>query len=351
MPMETHLAVDLFRGGILESRHRTSVAAWKDGRVVLALGDTRRPVFMRSSSKPFQALAFVLSGAADRFGATGEELAVVCASHGAEECHIAAVRSLLGKAGLPPSVLGCGTHPPACPRASAELARSGAGPEVLHNNCSGKHTGMVLTALHMGAPVETYLDPAHPLQVENRRNVALFAGMDPADIRICVDGCSAPNFGLPLENQAAAFARLATPDASIPPALAAAARRVVAAMMAHPRMVAWQGEGDAALMGAAPGKIVSKLGAEGVQGVGVPGRGIGIALKVEDGSARPRLPVTVALLRAAGILTDAEAAAVGPPAALPLRNHRGIEVGAMAFALPEEVRVLRNGYGGLEGGR
>lgn len=341
--MNAPVPVTLTRGGILESSHAASVAAWRGGRTVLALGDVRRPVFLRSAAKPFQAMAFVLSGAADRFGATEEELAVVCASHGAEEVHLAAVRSLQRKGGIDPSALHCGSHPPACTRAAVDLARSGAKPEVLHNNCSGKHTGMVLTAIHRGWPAESYLEPDHPLQVENRRNLALFAGMDPGTIVLGVDGCSAPNFALPLESSAAAFARLASPDASLPPAHAAAARRIAAAMMAHPRLVAWQGEGDAALMGAAPGKVVSKLGAEGVQGVGVPGRGLGLALKVEDGGSRPRLPLTVALLRAAGVLTAAEAAAVGPPADTVLRNHRGIEVGRMEITLPAEAAVLRDG--------
>ena len=328
------IAIRLTRGGILESAHIASVAAWQDGRTILALGDTRRPVFLRSSAKPFQALAFVLSGAADRFHATEEELAVVCASHGAEDVHLAAVRSLQAKGGIGPEALHCGAHPPACTRAAVALARSGGKPSALHNNCSGKHTGMILTALHRGWPVETYLEPDHPLQVESLRNLAIFAGMDPDAIVLGVDGCSAPNFALPLENEAAAFARLAKPDASIPPAHAAAARRIAAAMMAHPRLVAWQGEGDAALMGAAPGRIVSKLGAEGVQCLGVPGRGLGLALKVEDGAARPRLPLTVALLRAAGVLTAEEAARVGPPADTVLRNHRGVEVGRMEFTLP-----------------
>jgi L-asparaginase II len=335
--MNPPVPVNATRGGILESRHEVSVAAWEGGKVVLALGDVRRPVYTRSSAKPFQALGFLLSGAADRFGVTDEELAVVCASHGAEEIHLRLVRSLLKKGGLEPSVLGCGAHAPACTRASVDLARSGARPEVLHNNCSGKHTGMVLTALHRGLPLDTYLDREHPIQVENRRNIALFGGMDPKDVVVCVDGCSAPNFALPLGNQAAAFARLVAPDASIPAAHAAAARRIAAAMMAHPRVVAWEGEGDAALMGAAPGRFVSKLGAEGVQGVGVPGRGLGIALKVEDGSSRPRIPLTLALLRAAGVITAEEAARVGPPGDPVIRNHRGLEVGRLEIGLPDRL--------------
>lgn len=339
--MHAPIHVDVHRGGILESRHRCSVAAWQGGRMIFDRGDVRHPVFMRSSAKPFQAMAFVLSGAADRFGATEEELAVVCASHGAEEVHLRAVRSLLGKAGLDPSVLGCGAHPPACTAASLALARSGGKPEPLHNNCSGKHAGMVMAALQMGAPLGTYLEMDHPLQVETRRNLTIFSGMEPEVLVLGVDGCSAPNFALPLENQAAAFARLAEPDASIPPAHAAAARRITRAMMNHPRMIAWEGQGDAALMGAAPGRFVSKLGAEGVQGIGVPGRGLGIALKVEDGSARPRIPLTLALLLEAGVLGPEEIASVGEPGELVVRNVRGLVVGHISVTLPKETAVLR----------
>lgn len=332
--MDSFLVVESTRGGIVESSHLCSVAAWRGGKPVLSLGDAERPVFLRSAAKPFQAMAFVLSGAADRFGATEEELAVVCASHGAEEVHLAAVRSLQRKGGLDPAALGCGAHPPSCTGAAVALARSGGKPGVLHNNCSGKHTGMLLAALHRGEPLEGYLDPDHPLQVENRRNLALFAGVDPDTVVLGVDGCSAPNFAIPLRAQAAAFARLAEPDASIPPAHAAAARRIAGAMMDHPRLVAWEGAGDAALMGAAPGRFVSKLGAEGVQCVGVPGRGLGLAVKVEDGGSRPTLPLTLALLRAAGVVTEEEAARVGPPGAGVTRNHRGTETGRLRFALP-----------------
>jgi L-asparaginase II len=338
--MNPPVAVQATRGGILESRHEVAVAAWKGGKTVLALGDVKRPVYTRSSAKPFQAMGFVLSGAADRFGATEEELAVVCASHGAEDLHVGLVRSLLAKAGLDPKVLLCGAHPPACTAASVALARSGGKPEVVHNNCSGKHTGMVLTALHRGLPLETYLDPEHPVQVENRRNIALFGGMDPKDVVVGIDGCSGPNFALPLENQAAAFGRLVAPDGAIPPAHATAARRIARAMMAFPRVVAWKAEGDAALMGAAPGRFVSKLGAEGVQGVGIPASGLGIALKVEDGSSRPRIPVTLALLRSAGVITAEEEARVGVPGDLSIRNHRGLEVGRIEIELPASVKGL-----------
>ncbi len=346
--MNQHVTVDVHRGGHVESRHLCSVAAWEGGRTVLALGDVRHPVFMRSSAKPFQALAFVLSGAADRFKVTEEELAVACASHGAEEIHVRTVRSLLARAGLDPSVLGCGAHAPACNGANLDLARSGGKPSAIHNNCSGKHAAMVMTCLHMGAPLDTYLEMEHPLQVLNRRHLTLFAGMEPEVIVLGVDGCSAPNFALPLENQARAFANLAKPEASLPPPFAAAARRITKAMMNHPRLIAWEGAGDAALMGAIPGRFVSKLGAEGVQGVGVPGRGLGIALKVEDGGARPRIPLTLALLIEAGVITAAEAAAVGEPGELVVRNIRGVEVGHMTVKLPPETAALLKKAPGVE---
>jgi L-asparaginase II len=338
--MHAPVPVEVTRGGIPESRHDCAVAAWEAGSPVLSLGDTARPVWMRSSAKPFQALGFVLSGAADRFGATEEELAVACASHGAEDYHLGLVRSLLARGGLEPRVLGCGAHPPACTAASVALARSGGRPETVHNNCSGKHAAMVLTALHLGAPVEDYLRPDHPVQVANRRNLALFAGVDAETILLAVDGCSAPNFAIPLMAQAAAFARLAVPDESVPPTAAAAARRIVAAMTRFPRAVAWTAEGDAALMGAAPGKVVSKLGAEGLQCLAATGRGLGLAVKAEDGASRPRLPLVVALLRAAGVFSAEEAARVGPAADLVVRNHRGFDVGRIVVRLPDAVRAL-----------
>jgi L-asparaginase II len=322
------------RGPLVESLHRGAVAAFQGGKTLFAAGDADAPVFLRSSAKPFQAMALLLSGAAEAHGLGDDEIAVACASHGAEEIHLAAVRSLQRKCGVPPEALGCGAHPPASTRASLDLARGGGKPETLHNNCSGKHTAMLAAAKALGAPLEGYLEPDHPVQRMNLRNLALFAGVDPASVVVAVDGCSAPVFAIPLVSAAAAFSRLAAPDATIPPAEAAAARRIVKAMTHRPDLVAWPGRGDAALMGAAPGRIVSKLGAEGVQCLGVLDRGLGIALKLDDGSDRARLPLTAALLEAAGVLTRDNAAAIGPAADRVLRNHRGVEVGRLEPVLP-----------------
>ncbi|MHC4922458.1 MAG: asparaginase [Planctomycetota bacterium] len=333
--MENPVLLDVHRGPLVESHHRGAFAVWRGDSVVRSAGDIDSPIFLRSAAKPFQALEFVASGAAEAFGVPDEELAVACASHGAEDLHVDAVVSMLGRAKLDPSVLRCGPHPPACTRANVALARSGGKPESLHNNCSGKHAAMVMTAHHRGLPLETYLDPAHPLQASIRENVARFAGMDSGDIVLGTDGCSAPNFALPVRNTACAFATLAAPGDDLPPALAAAARRIAAAMAAHPRRVAWEDRGDSALMGCAPGRLATKLGAEGVQGVAVLDAGVGIALKFQDGAGRPRVPVTVALLRALGLLSEEEAAAVGRDGDLTLRNHAGLEVGRLEVILPE----------------
>jgi len=328
------------RGPLVESTHRGALAIRRERRTLFALGDVASPVFLRSSAKPFQAMEFLLSGAADAFGVPDGELAVACASHGAEEVHTRAVLSMLARGGLDPSALRCGAHPPACTQAAVALARSGEKPTVLHNNCSGKHAAMVLTARHLRLPVDSYLDPEHPVQVANRRNLALFAGVPAESILLGTDGCSAPNFAVSLEAQADAFARLATPDGNLPPAAAAAARRIASAMMAHPRMVAWEGAGDAALMAAAPGRVLSKLGAEGIQCLGLPGTGAGIALKADDGGPRLRIPLTVAVLLGTGVFTGEEAAAVGRDADLVLRNHRGLDVGSLEVALPGDLPGL-----------
>jgi len=335
------------RGGIVESVHRGALAAWHRGAIVFRLGDTEGRVFLRSSAKPFQALGFVLSGAADAFGVTEEELAVACASQGGEPVHVRAVLSMMAKGGIDPSALRCGVHPPAATRASFDLVREGQAPEVVHNNCSGKHTAMVLTAKHLGASLEDYLRPDHPVQEANRRNLALFAGIPPEAIGHAVDGCSAPAWTLPLEAAAAAFGRLGAPDAGIPPAEAAAARRIVSAMTRHPHMVAGAGRGDTALMRAAGGRVLSKLGAEGVQGLAVPALALGIALKADDGGDRLRIPLAVAVLRQAGVLSEEEAAAVGPSGDTVMRNHRGLLVGELEAVLPRGARSLaaiRNGH-------
>lgn len=202
--------VEVTRGRQVESVHRGGIAVVDaQGHLVASLGDPKERVFVRSSAKPFQALALVCSGAADAFGITEEELAVVCASHSGEPQHIELVTSLLRKTGLSASDLHCGIHPPFDAQARRAMAAAGEEPTVLHNNCSGKHVGMLAAARHLGLPLSGYVDPQHDVQVAIRGLLSFLAGMDPDDLGLAVDGCGVPTFYLPMRGFALAMARLA----------------------------------------------------------------------------------------------------------------------------------------------
>ncbi len=263
------------RAGRIEAVHRVWAAVAREGRVVFARGDVGVPVFIRSCAKPFQALAVVESGAADAFGLSEAELAVVCGSHSGEKVHVEAVRSILRKAGLAPAALRCGVHPPISAKGLKELYGARGALSALHNNCSGKHAGMLAAARRLGASVRTYLDPAHPVQRMNLANVARFAGIPEWRIPVGIDGCSAPNFALAIRAMARAIAGFCSEGG--------APARIRSAMTGHPRMV---GRFCADLMIAGRGRIVAKGGAEGAYLLGLPGRGAGIALKVADGGFR-----------------------------------------------------------------
>jgi L-asparaginase II len=202
--------VEVTRGRHVESVHRGAIAVVDAaGRLFASLGDPKEPVFVRSSAKPFQALALVCSGAADAFGITEAELAIVCASHSGEPQHVELVSSLMRKAGLKLSDLQCGVHPPFDLGARRALAAIGEEPSVLHNNCSGKHAGMLAAARHLGLPLSSYMDPEHDIQIAIRGLLAFLAGLDPDDVGVAIDGCGAPTYYLPLRGFALAMGRLA----------------------------------------------------------------------------------------------------------------------------------------------
>jgi L-asparaginase II len=303
------------RGGRPESLHRVRAAVVVDGDLAGDWGDVKTPVFLRSCAKPFQALAALESGGLDAVGASVPELAVVAGSHPGERVHVEAAASLLRKARIPAAALRCGTHPPSGNGALRELHRKGKEPSVLHNNCSGKHAGMLAACRFLGVSLDGYLHPSHPFQKRIREVVSRFMG---APAAVGVDGCSAPTFAVPLRKAASGIAAFATTPGS--------ARRVRDAMMGHPTMV---GRPCASLMGAAPGALLAKAGAEGVYVLAVPGRKAGIALKVEDGNGRAWMPVLAALIRRFGLLDPAARRAVERLASPVLKNHAGLEVGSV----------------------
>ncbi len=318
------------RGPLVETVHRGDVAVVDaDGRSRCSAGDPRmKRAFLRSAAKPFQAMPIVYTGAAERWGFDDADLAIFSASHSGEPVHTDRVASLLARIGLGVEDLRCGAHAPLDAKTARAMRESFEAPTALHSNCSGKHSGMLALALHLGADTAGYLEPDHPVQREILASVARMAGEDPASIPLGVDGCGVPCFGLTVFQAGLAFARLAEPGSLAEPYRAAAAR-VRDAMRAHPYLVAGRGRFDTDVMTAGAGRVVAKGGASGVQGIGVEG-GIGIAVKIEDGGSPPYSQAAVAAieaLRQVGALGDPALSALGDHARPKIRNIAGREVG------------------------
>lgn len=283
------LLAEVVRSGFVESRHHGSVVVLSaDGRVAAAAGDVTGPIFPRSSNKPMQAVGMLRAGL---HLASAADLALVCGSHYGEDFHVARVRALLHGAGLDESRLHCPPDLPLLAAARDAVLRAGGGPARVQMNCSGKHTGMLLTCLAAGWPLDGYWQPEHPLQLRIRSTVEELAGERVAAAG--VDGCGAPVLAISLTGLARAFLRLVSARPGTPEAT------VAAAMRAHPELVAGTGADDTRLMQGVAG-LLAKGGAEGVVAVGVPGRGA-VALKIDDGAMRARMPVLVAALRRLGV--------------------------------------------------
>jgi len=320
------------RGNYVESVYRGTLAvADADGSLVVTSGDPRQRIFMRSSAKPFQAMALILTGAADALDLAETEVAIAAASHSGEPEHIEAVLELLEKGKVPSDALQCGVHAPLNPGAARRLVESRQEPSVLHNNCSGKHAGMLIVCSHMGWPLQSYREPSHPLQQLNLATLAAFFGGPPGEIGVAVDGCGVPAFRVSVAGVATAFARLAT-GAHVDPVLAQAAQRVRDAMMAHPYLVAGRDRFDTELMTAGRGSIVCKGGAQGVEGIGLVNRGLGLAMKISDGSSGSIGPVAYRALEALGTLDPDMKAGLAAYREPELRNHAGTVVGSVKIA-------------------
>jgi L-asparaginase II len=316
----------VLRAGHVESVHRGHVAVVDGrGRLVAWAGEPDLPIFPRSAFKPFQALPLVESGAFARSGLGGDALALIAGSHSGTDRHAALARTILAAAGVDESALRCGTHPPYDEAAAEALRARGEAPTPIRHNCSGKHAGMLLLARFLGAPIESYTDPDHPVQ---RRIFARFSellGEELEDDPPAIDGCSAPTPRMPVRMLAYAFALLASGvdrSGRENPALA----QIRDAMRAHPDLVAGEGRIDTLLMRAVPG-AVAKAGAEGVHASGIPERGIGIAVKIEDGSRRALGPAVTSTLQSLGVIRESERKAMAAHAGERLKNAAGLDVG------------------------
>ena len=326
--------VKVVRGDAVESVHYGAAAVVDSrGEVLASAGSPEASAFLRSAAKPFQAIPILASGAADHYGITPREIAVIVASHNGEKMHLDRVRSILRKIRCGESDLRCGAHPPFFPPAAAALTRSGKRPRALHNNCSGKHAGMLALARHLGKPVRGYLSPDHPVQKAILDVLSRYAGAPEGAILRGIDGCSAPTFALSLRQAALGYARLVDPRHGMP-AERSAARRVVAAMRAHPEMVGGTGRLCTLLMRRVQSSFIAKIGAEGLYGMAYRegDRGIGIALKISDGNGeRARTTAAVEILVELGLLDGEKGDRILSAQGLPLvRNVRGKVVGRVA---------------------
>lgn len=321
-PVGNPVIAEVTRGSRVESVHR---GAWAvvdaDGRVLESAGDVETPVFARSALKLMQALPLVESGAAAAAGFGAAELALACASHSGEAEHVATAARMLALAGLDENALGCGAHWPRRIPDILAVGRAGE-PSRLHNNCSGKHAGFLVTARHRGESLSDYLSPDHPLQVAVRGIIEALTGAPLVGDVCAVDGCSAPTFAVPLKGFAHAFARLAT-GAGLPADRAAAARTLMDSAVAKPWLTAGTGRACTAMIEAGGGRLYVKTGAEGFYVAALPAEGLAIAAKCDDGAARAVEVLLPALI--ARHLPGAEA--VAAMARSPVHDWNGNRVG------------------------
>ncbi|MDI6026564.1 asparaginase [Corticibacterium sp. UT-5YL-CI-8] len=327
--MTDPVLVEMLRGNVVESVHRgTALVMDASGKVVLALGDTARPVFPRSAVKAIQALPLVETGAADAYGFGQAELALACASHSGEPRHAELAADMLSKAGLDETALECGAHWPTSQTATVALARKSAEPSALHNNCSGKHSGFLCTCCHEGLDRHGYVGAAHPFQEMVRQAMQEVTGADHGEANRGTDGCSIPTYAVPLDSLALGFARMVTGQ-GFGPERAKAARRLLEACMAEPFLVAGTDRADTRLMQMSPGRIFVKVGAEGVYCAALPELGLGIALKCDDGAGRAAEVAISAILQKL-FSEDGELVSKLSDVSNPqLTNWNGIHVGSL----------------------
>ncbi|MCO5092518.1 asparaginase [Bosea sp. (in: a-proteobacteria)] len=325
--MENPVLAEVTRGNVVESRHRgAAIVVDADGGVVFSAGEVGRPVFPRSAVKAIQALPLIESGAADRYGLTEAEIALSVSSHSGEPRHVETALAMLRKAGRDAGCLECGAHWPIGEPAARALAKSGAEPGALNNNCSGKHAGFVCLSCALDEDPAGYVKPAHPVQQAVRGALEAVTGAAHGPERMGIDGCSIPTYAVPLPALALGFARLGTGH-GLPPERAKAAALIRAAVAAHPFIVAGTDRYDTRLMGVLGRRAFTKTGAEGVYCAALPELGLGLAVKCDDGAGRAAEVAIGALIARFLPMDEATRAAFAPLSEAVLRNWNGIEVG------------------------
>lgn len=321
--------VDVYRGGRVESSHFGHIAVVNsEGKLLYSLGDPNRVTYARSSVKPLQTIPVVETGAADFYELSESDISLCCASHSGEAQHTDRVLAILGRAGIEDTSLQCGTHIPHSQDTYRKLIAAGKDLTPLYSNCSGKHTGMLVTAKHMGETLEDYYLPSHPVQQRILQTISEVADYPIEKIEMGTDGCGVPVHALPLERFSYAFARMARPD-SLGEKRAKAANRITTAMMKYPEMVGGTGRFCTDFMKATEGRLFGKAGAEAVYLIGDRETGIGIAIKIEDGNGRAAYPVALETLKQLDFISEEQLNKVMHHYRPVLKNARQENVGEM----------------------
>ena len=318
----------------VENVHVGSIAVVSvDGGLVHWVGDPHWPTFTRSTLKAFQALPFIREGGASRFGWDASRVALMCASHSGETMHTGIVRSMLASVDCQESDLQCGCHAPGWYAALGRSPPADGRWSPLEHNCSGKHAGFLAACRLHGEAVSDYLDPTAALQRRIADAVATMAAVDRDDMARGTDGCSAPNYRLPLSRLALLYALLAQGAAA--PREGDSLQALFEAMTAHPLLVSGTARSDLSLMTLGGGDWVTKIGADGVQAIGIRSLGLGIAIKVTDGSRDALFCAVVEVLRQLGLVGANDAsmpADFGAWHRTQLRNARGRVTGRIVPA-------------------
>jgi L-asparaginase II len=335
--MSSEILANVIRGATVESIHRGHfIVLDGEGNTIASAGDPDTVTFYRSSCKIFQAIPLITSGAADAFGFDESEIALACASHSGQKRHVEVAASMLDKLGLDETALHCGTHMPFYRPEAEKLIREGNSPNTLQNNCSGKHSGMLAVARKIGADIETYENLENPVQQQILDIISSFAEIPKDDIAVASDGCCVPNFAVPVRSMAMSLVNLISRADSFGEDISDAAKRLIQASLNHPELIGGTDRLDTQIMQAAPDKVFSKVGADGVWLGGVmPSEhwpsGLGIALKIEDGDDnRGRPVVAVELLRKLGVLREEDLPTISP---MPIKNRRNDIVGLTAASI------------------
>lgn len=324
--MSSQLLANVLRGETIESSHRGWVVVSNaKGEIVASAGDPDQIIFSRSILKPFQIIPHLLTGAFEKQKTSSQELAIMCSSHSAQNEHTHVIQQILDKLNLKVSDLKCGSHPPIHEETYHQLLIDKKPLTALHNNCSGKHVGMLATTIHQQLSTHNYLDYDHPIQSQIRQAIETVSDFSESDMKWGIDGCSAPNYAMPIKALAKAYAQLAQPD-FLPPEYQKAVCTIRKAMNTHPHLVGGYGRLDTELMNNIP-HIIAKVGAQGSLGVALLEKGLGIVMKIEDGQKRARSSIILEALNQLGVNISNQMTFKNIWFQPKITNHNKIEVG------------------------